>query len=79
MKEPESGEGPEQSQSSDPSVSRKQFLELVLKRAGLAGALLIAPKVVDSFLVPPAYAKCTASTGMVCAEDTTGMNNSDTG
>lgn len=40
----------------DQTISRKEFLATVLKRATLAGALMIAPQVVDKFLVPPVYA-----------------------
>lgn len=40
----------------DQKISRKDFLAAVVKRATLAGALLIAPQVVDKFLVPPVYA-----------------------
>ena len=70
MSTPESENAAGQKVSSDPSLSRQQFLQMVLKRAGLVGAVLIAPKVVDSFLVPPAYAMCSGSTAMVCGEDT---------
>ena len=40
----------------DPSISRKEFLEAVVRRATIAGVLLAAPVVVDKFLVPPVYA-----------------------
>ena len=40
----------------DPTVSRKEFLETLVRRATIAGALLAAPKVLDKFLVPPVYA-----------------------
>lgn len=62
-------------QSCDPSLDRKQFLAMVVKRAGLAGALLLAPKVVDSFLVPPVYAAMYSADVM---EDTTSLRT-DTG
>jgi len=42
--------------SCEPSLSRQEFLTLVLKRGSLAGAILAAPKIVDAFLVPPAHA-----------------------
>jgi hypothetical protein len=47
--------------SCEPGLSRKGFIELVLKRALGAGVVLAAPKIVDKFLIPPAYA--TISTG----------------
>lgn len=43
-------------QSSDPGISRKDFIRRVLKRGALAGALLAAPRIVDRFVVPPAKA-----------------------
>lgn len=46
--------------ASDKSISRKEFVALVLKRGAIAGAILSAPKVLDKFLVPPASA--TSST-----------------
>jgi hypothetical protein len=45
----------------DSRVSRKEFLTTLVRRAALAGALLAAPKVVDKFLVPPAYAVTSTS------------------
>jgi hypothetical protein len=43
-------------------MSRKEFLETVIKRATIAGAVIAAPKVVDKFLVPPAYAAVSLTT-----------------
>ena len=43
-------------QACDSRVSRKEFLTTLVRRASLAGALLAAPKIVDKFLIPPAYA-----------------------
>ncbi|HEY9772522.1 MAG TPA: hypothetical protein V6C81_01800 [Planktothrix sp.] len=40
----------------DNSISRKEFLASVIKRATVAGTLLAAPKIIDHFLVPAAYA-----------------------
>jgi len=45
----------------DSRVSRKEFLTTLVRRATLAGAILAAPKVVDKFLVPPAYALTSTS------------------
>ncbi len=44
------------SPASDNSISRKEFVRIVLKRGAIAGALLSAPKILDKFLVPPASA-----------------------
>lgn len=75
MDKDETDDGLEATISSDPALNRKQFLALVLKRAGIAGAIVVAPKVVDSFLVPPVYAGMyTPNPG----EDTT-QNKNDTG
>ncbi|MGH9548217.1 MAG: hypothetical protein ACRD3W_02535 [Terriglobales bacterium] len=63
-----SGREPHDRQACDARVSRKEFLTTLIKRATLAGALLAAPKVVDKFLVPPAY----AATSTTHFHDTTG-------
>ncbi len=42
--------------ASDKSISRKEFVRLVLKRGAIAGAIVAAPKIIDKFLVPPVYA-----------------------
>ncbi len=42
--------------ASDKSISRKEFVRLVLKRGAIAGAIIAAPKIIDKFLVPPVYA-----------------------
>ncbi len=42
--------------SSDKSISRKEFVRLVLKRGAIAGAVVAAPRIIDKFLVPPVYA-----------------------
>ncbi|MBX9879528.1 MAG: hypothetical protein K2Y22_13790 [Candidatus Obscuribacterales bacterium] len=44
------------SPASDKSISRKEFVHLVLKRGAIAGAIVAAPKIIDKFLVPPVYA-----------------------
>lgn len=43
--------------SCDPAYTRKEFVALVIKRAGIAGAIICAPKVVDKFFLPPAQAR----------------------
>ncbi len=43
-------------------MTRKEFLQKVVKRAAIAGAVVAAPKVVDKFLVPPVYAKVSLTT-----------------
>ena len=35
----------------DPTMSRKEFFETVLKRGAIAGAILASPQIVDKFLV----------------------------
>lgn len=42
--------------SCEAGMSRKEFFELVVKRAAMTGALALAPAIADKFLVPPAYA-----------------------
>lgn len=40
----------------DPSLSRAQFIKLLLDRAKFAGVLLVAPAIADSFMAPEAVA-----------------------
>jgi hypothetical protein len=48
--------------SCEAGLSRKKFVELVLKRAAIAGAVLSAPKIIDKFLVAqPAQAMPTST------------------
>lgn len=54
---------PDQS-SCDPSLSRAEFIRKVVKGAALTGGLLAAPKILDRFLTPPAYA--SSSSGGAC-------------
>lgn len=42
--------------SCEQSLTRAEFIARVLKGAALTGGLLAAPKVLDKFLVPPAFA-----------------------
>ncbi len=44
--------------SADPNLSRKKFLNKIVKGAALTGGLAIAPKVLDKFLVQ-SVAACT--------------------
>jgi hypothetical protein len=67
-----SGENMPNAGSCDPVLNRKQFLELVVRRAGPVGALLIAPKIVDKFLVPPVSAATMYTPNPMV--DTTSMN-----
>lgn len=46
----------------DPSLSRKEFLSKVIKGAALTGGFLVAPKVLDKFLVQ-AVAAASSCTG----------------
>jgi hypothetical protein len=50
------------SASCEPTLSRKEFVAFVLKRAGVVGTIIAAPKVVDKYLVRPAEAKAATST-----------------
>lgn len=63
-------------QSSDPTLTRQEFIRKVAKGAVITGGLLAAPKVIDKFLIPAAYAGCsTDSTGVGCtATDATTAN-----
>ena len=49
--------------SAVPNMTRKEFLALVVKRATIAGAIVAAPQIADKFLVPPAYAAVSRTTG----------------
>lgn len=53
--------------SCDPSMSRKEFVALVLKRGAITGAILAAPRVLDKFLVAPGLA-ANPSSGTGAAE-----------
>ncbi len=56
--------------AADSSLSRKQFLQRVVKGAALTGGVLGAPKIIDKFIVPAAYA--SSSTVCVIGENTSG-------
>ncbi len=47
----------------DPTLSRSQFIKMLVERATVAGALIAAPVIVDSFIAPQAVA--AASGGQV--------------
>lgn len=49
------------SPASDKSISRKEFVRLVLKRGAVAGAIVAAPQIIDKFLVPPVYAESSTT------------------
>ncbi len=51
-----------QNNSCEPSLSRAEFIARVVKGAALTGGILAAPKILDKFLVPPAYAGASSST-----------------
>lgn len=55
--------------SCDKSMDRAAFIQKVLKGAALTGGALAAPKILDKFLIPPAYAG--NSSGCVLGESTT--------
>jgi len=43
--------------SCDPSLSRAEFIRMLLDRAKLAGALVILPAIADAFMAPPVVAQ----------------------
>src|SRR4051812_32159363 len=58
-------------QACDKSLTRKEFVTVVLKRAAIAGGVLAAPKVLDKFLIPAAWAfGSSCSTSGVAMADT---------
>jgi len=52
---------PQSELACDNSISRKEFLATLVKRAAVAGTLVAAPKILDHFLVPPAYARSSTN------------------
>jgi hypothetical protein len=67
--------------SCDSTMSRQEFIEKVIKRAALIGIVIAAPKIIDRFLVPPAFATlmstlCTSDT--LASKDCTGGGCADT-
>ena len=52
--------------SCEPSITRQEFIEQIVKRAALIGTIMAAPKLIDRFLVPPAYAAMST----LCSLDT---------
>jgi hypothetical protein len=61
--------------SSDPSLTRSEFIQKVVKASALTGGILAAPRILDRFLVPPAYA--ATSTGCTNGDLTVGGNGTD--
>lgn len=58
-------ESPDRVGSCDSTMSRKEFVRLVLRRGAIVGAIIAAPSVVDKFVVPPAQAMMSSTiTGM---------------
>jgi hypothetical protein len=50
--------------SSDPAITRKEFIGKILKGAAITGGVLLAPKVMDKFILPAQAAgtsSCTIS------------------
>ncbi len=56
-----------QNNSCEPSLSRAEFIARIVKGAALTGGVLAAPKILDKFLVPPAFAGASASSCTVGA------------
>jgi hypothetical protein len=46
-----------------PAISRKEFISRVVKGAAITGGVLLAPKVLDKFLIRAAYATTSTSVG----------------
>lgn len=51
--------------SADPSLSRKEFIQKAVKGATLAAGAVVAPQIIDKFLVPKAYAQ-TSTDARAC-------------
>lgn len=54
------------SSSCEQSLTRAEFITRVVKGAALTGGLIAAPKILDKFFVPPAFAgasSCSVSAG----------------
>jgi len=43
--------------SCDPTLTRRQFIDKLVKRSLLAGTLTVAPLIADSFIAPKAFAQ----------------------
>jgi len=68
--------------SSDPSITRKEFITKVLKGAAITGGVLLAPKVLDKFILPAqaggaSGSSCTVSDTKAIAELATNIGHSD--
>jgi hypothetical protein len=65
-------------QSSDPTLTRQEFIKKVVKGTAIAGGALAAPTILDRFLVPKAYAACSPTddtTGGGCTPNDATMSN----
>lgn len=68
----------ENAQSSAEGTSRRDFIQQIVKRAAIAGSLLAAPKVIDKFLVPAAWAygsSCASASAANADTAATGLND----
>jgi hypothetical protein len=67
--------------SSDPGITRKQFISKIVKGAATTGVVMLAPKVLDKFILPAQAAgtsSCTvADTGAGRDQPTVGAHGSD--
>jgi hypothetical protein len=59
--------------SCDRSFTRVEFIRRVVKGAALTGGVLASPKIIDKFLVPPAYA-ATSTCSLNVGDPTTSGN-----
>jgi hypothetical protein len=60
-------------ESCEPTMTRKDFVAKVVRRATIAGAILAAPAVIDKFLVPPGIAAMMSPTGTGVETGMSGM------
>ncbi|MBS1955867.1 MAG: hypothetical protein JST89_16910 [Cyanobacteria bacterium SZAS-4] len=58
--------------SCEQSLTRAEFITRIVKGAALTGGVLAAPRILDKFLVPPAFAGASTSTCTQGAATTAG-------
>jgi hypothetical protein len=55
-----------QTQASDPTLTRKEFIKKIVTRGVAAGTLIVGCQIVDKFVVPPAYAQTSGGAAAGC-------------
>lgn len=55
--------------SCDPTVTRSEFISKLVRRSAIAGTIMLAPLIVDTFLAPPATAAGSTSAAGSTAAD----------